>query len=117
MLRFLPNAPRFLPKHRDSAKRATFSREKRRNPWESATIKFTRRHTFRDSVKVRCTQRDKHGARYAALISAAVAHLLPFLLRVQILADFACINFSGFAITSSIYLKCCDEFNTSRYNF
>ena len=34
---------------------------------------FTRRHTFRDSVKVRHTQRDKHVARYAALISAAAA--------------------------------------------
>ena len=38
--------------------------------------RFTRRRTFRDSVKVRRTLRDKRGTRYATLISAAMAHLL-----------------------------------------
>ena len=37
--------------------------------------RFTRRRSFRDSVKVRRTQRDKRGAWYALLISAAVARL------------------------------------------
>ena len=37
---------------------------------------FTRQRTFRNSVKVRRTQRDKRGARYAALISVAVARFL-----------------------------------------
>ena len=65
---------------RNSAKRAAFSREKRCNPWKSATIlglqRLTRRHTFRNSVKVWRIQRDKCGARYAALISADAARLL-----------------------------------------
>ena len=51
--------------------------------WEKRHIlglrRFTRRRTYRDSVKVLRTQRDKHGAQYAALISAAPARLLHFL--------------------------------------
>ena len=37
---------------------------------------FTRRHSFRNSVKVRRTQRDKRSAWYTALISATAACLL-----------------------------------------
>ena len=67
--RFLPNAPRFLPTHRNFHGK------------NAATLGlqcFTRRHTFRNSVKVQHTQRDKRGSRYAALISAAAAHLLHY---------------------------------------
>ena len=38
--------------------------------------RFTRRRTFRDSVRVQHTQRDKRSARYAMLISATLACLL-----------------------------------------
>ena len=62
----LPNAPRF-------GERASFSREKCRNPWIAALYKTAH---FQGSREVRCTQRDKRGARYAALISAAAARLL-----------------------------------------
>ena len=67
---FLPNAPRFLPMRHNSAKRTTFSREKPRNPWITALYKTAH---FQE---LRRTQRDKRGARYAALISAAAACLL-----------------------------------------
>ena len=33
------------------------------------------------------------------------------------IADLVGINFSDFAITSSIYSRMCDEFNISGYNF
>ena len=55
---------------RDSAKHTMFS------------LCCTRRCTFRDSVKVRRTQRDKHGARYAALISATAGRLLHSFWRI-----------------------------------
>ena len=55
------NVPQFLPTRRNFCQRAAFSREKRRNPWKS--------------VKVWCTQRDKHGARYTVLISITAACL------------------------------------------
>ena len=69
----LPNVPTIFPNALEFA-------ETCRNPWKSTAIQgqwcFTRRRTFRNSVKVRCTQRDKRGARYTALISAAAAHLI-----------------------------------------
>ena len=55
------------------AKRAAFSREKQRNPWS-----FTRWCTFKYSIKVWHTQKDKRGTRYAALISAAAVRLLHY---------------------------------------
>ena len=67
--RFLPNMPQFgktrhiftgkAPQCKDCGLRC-----------------FTRRRTFRNSVTVRRTRRDKCGARYATLISTAVACLL-----------------------------------------
>ena len=37
----LPNVPQFLPNALNLVKRATFSREKHRNPWKSAAIQGT----------------------------------------------------------------------------
>ena len=70
----LPNAPQFLPNAPQFGEtRRIFTRKA---PQSKDLRCFTRWRTFRNSVKVRCTQRDKHCARYATLITAALARLL-----------------------------------------
>ena len=68
------------------AKRAAVRRNAERFSRESAAIlalqRFTKRRTFRHSVKVWHTQRDKRDARYAPLISAAAARLLRSFWRI-----------------------------------
>ena len=84
----LSNVPRFFPTRRNSAKHTAFSGRKCHNPWKSTVIQgfwcFTRRRTFRNSVKVQRTQRDKRGTRYTTLISAAATRLLHYFLRTPI---------------------------------
>ena len=69
---------RFLPTCHDYCQRATIRRNAPRfhGKSELGLRRFTRRRTLRDSMRVRRTQRDKHGTRYAVLISAVAASLL-----------------------------------------
>ena len=68
---------RFLPTRSNSAKRATFSRGKRHNPWKSSRNPWTAAlYKTVHLQELRRTQRDKYGTRYAVLISAAAACLL-----------------------------------------
>ena len=87
--RFLPNAPIF-------AKRTAI--------WRNALHfhglwRFTRRCTFRNSVKVRHTQRDKRGTRYTALISVAAARLLPSFRRIP----YPCSSISFLLYVCTVY--------------
>ena len=84
----------------DLVKRVAFSQE---SPAILGLLHFTRRHIFRDNVKVRYTQRDKRGTRYTALISAATEHLLHSFWRIPYII--LCIHFRTSCSSAMIVIE------------